>query len=206
MQNEYGDGIAMSEQRYSKFGKKEKYKGQWRYSGDWYSDGMAYGTIYKNYSAFYEPWRYKNPNEIVYIPEYGFPEERTERVTEDELQSSYTRQALIDLTGSEAIAGELFNMLAWQHPESLWDELCEDSDENGHWIEAHWAYEKVYLPDFASDESRKGQEPVCYDEFFHNEWRDNECRTWYLNRMIDNKVITQERIDEILKETNEEMC
>lgn len=190
---------------YEMFGKKEKYKGQWLYSGEWYDDGMAYGTIYKNYSAFYKPRRYKNPNEIVYIPEYGFPGEKSKRVTKNELNSSYTRQALIDLTGSEAIAEELFDMLAWQHPESLWNELCEDSDKNGHWIEAHWAYEKVYLPEFCSDESRNGQSPVCYEEFYHNEWKDNEYRTYLLNRLVEKGLMSKDSITEILNEISEEM-
>lgn len=190
---------------YEMFGKKEKYKGKWLYSGGWYNDGMAYGTIYKNYSAFYEPWRYKNPNEIVYIPEYGFPDDRTKRVSEDELQSSYTRQALVALTNSEAIAGELFDMLAWQHPESLWNELCEDSDQNGHWIEAHWAYEKVYLPEFCSEASRNGQQPVCYEEFYHNEWKDNEYRAFLLDRLVEKGLMSKDNIMGILNEISEEM-
>lgn len=195
----------MPKQNYVKFGKKEKYKEQWLYSGGWYNDGMAYGTIYKNYSAFYEPWRYKNPNEIVYIPEYGFPEGRTDRVSEDDLQSRYTRQDIINLTGSVTLAAELFDMLAWRHPESLWDELCEDSDENGHWLEAHWAYEKVYLPDFSSDKSRKGQAPVCYDEFFMNEWKDDEYRALLLNCLAEQGVIRGERLTEIMKEISADM-
>lgn len=174
-------------------GRKVKGKdGQYLYSSEFGFIGGSDGFIYKNSVAFHEPWRYKDKNEIVYIPEYGFPENKSERVPADELQAHYTRQDLINLTDSEELAAELFDELAWQHPDTLWNEWCNDSNENGYWIEARWAYEKVYLPEYAVGVDRKGQEPVCSDEFFHVEWQDEEYRNYCLKRLTEIGCISKE--------------
>ncbi len=174
-------------------GRKEKGKdGQYLYSSEYCANVGSDGFIYKNSVAFNEPWRYKDKNEIVYIPEYGFPDCKSERVSTDELQAQYTRQDLINLTNSESLAAELFDELTWQNPDTLWNEWCNDSDENGYWIEAHWAYEKVYLPEFAEGVDRKGQEPVCSDEFFHVEWQDEDYRNYCLQRLTEIGCITKD--------------
>lgn len=179
--------------KYKNIGKKIKGKdGQFLYSAEFNSNGGSDGFIYKNSVAFHEPWRYKDKNEIVYIPEYGFPENKSERVPADELQAHYTRQDLIELTNSEALAAELFDELTWQQPDTLWNEWCNDSDKNGYWIEARWAYEKVYLPEFAEGVDRTGQEPVCGDEFFHVEWQDEEYRKYCLKRLTGIGCISKE--------------
>lgn len=143
------------------------------------------------------PWAYKNKNEIVYIPEYGFPDDKSERVPAEKLLASYTRQNLIDLTHCEVLAKELFEELSWQHPETLWDEWCDESDENGCWIEANWAYENVYLPEFADGIDRIGQEPVCYNEFFDNEWQDTEYRNYCLNRLVEKEFLTEKEAQKV---------
>lgn len=179
-------------------GRKEKRKdGQYLYSSEYCVNGGSGGFIYKNSVAFHEPWRYKDKNEIVYIPEYGFPKNKSERVSADELQAHYTRQDLINLTNSEGLAAELFDELTWQHPDSLWNEWCNDSDENGYWIEAHLAYEKVYLSEFVNDLDRKRQTPVWYNEFYNVKWKDKDYRNYCLNRLIGIGVASRADISKI---------
>lgn len=186
-------------------GKKVKGKdGRYLYSGEYYLNGGSDGFIYKNSVAFHEPWRYKNTEEIVYIPEYGFPEKKSERVPEDDLTSYYTRQSLIALTDSEILGEVLFDELTWQSPENLWREWCADSDKNGHWIEAMWAYEKVYIPEFFADIDRKGQAPVCYNEFFDNEWKDDEYRRYCLDKLVENGCMSKEDARGIQADSNSE--
>lgn len=173
-------------------GKKVKWKdGQWLYSSEFATGGGSDGLVYKNSVAFHEPWRYKRKDEIVYIPEYDFSDNKNIRISEDELQSYYMRQDLINLTQSEKLAAELFDELSWQYPENLWNEWCADSDKNGHWIERCWAYEKVYLPEFADGVDRKGQAPVCLNEFADVEWKDEDYRNYCLNRLAELGVITK---------------
>lgn len=180
---------------YKKYNRGKKVKGkngQYLYSSEFGFIGGSDGFIYKNSVAFHEPWRFKNQYEIVYVPEYGFPDEKNSRVPEDKLLSYFTRQDLIKLTQSETLASELFDELSWQHPDTLWNEWCNDSDKNGYWIEAQWAYEKVYLSEFAVDVDRKGQEPVCGDEFFNVEWQDKKYRNYCLKRLIEIGCILKE--------------
>lgn len=183
----------MARYKNENYGKKENGKdGQYLYSSEYCVNGGCGGFIYKNSVAFYEPWRYRGKNEIVYIPEYGFPENKSKRVPTDELQAYYARQDIVNLTNSEELAAELFDELAWQHPDTLWNEWCNDSDENGYWIEARWAYEKVYLPEFAIGVDRKGQEPVCSKEFFDVEWQDEEYRDYCLKRLTEIRCISKD--------------
>jgi hypothetical protein len=185
-------------------GSKERIGDVWFFSANTYSNGGGYGLIYKNGEAHYEPQKYPK-DEIVYIPEYGFPEREYDQVHEGDLISKYTRQDLIDITCSETLASELFDELTWQHPESLWNEWCSDSDKNGYWIEAQWAYEKVYLPEFATDVDRHGQEPVCSEEFRDNEWGDKECRSYFLRRLVDMALVSKEDMDKIMKNMEAEI-
>lgn len=195
----------MEERNYTQIGIKENIKGVWHYSANTYSDGMGFGLIYKNGRAFYEPKDYDTEKEIVYIPEYGFPEREYDQVHEGDLLSSYTRQDFLDLTGCESLASELFDELTWQHPETLWNEWCNDSDKNGYWIEARWAYEKVYLPEFAKGMDRVGQKPICSEEFKDNEWADKECRAYYLNRLADMALVRREDIEKIMRNMEAEV-
>ena len=100
-------------------GKKVKGKhGQYLYSSEFCSIGGSGGYIYKNSVAFHEPWRYKNRDEIVYIPEYGFPDGKWERVAEDDLESKYTRQSDgIDRTGQAPVCYQEFSDVEWQDAE-----------------------------------------------------------------------------------------
>lgn len=108
----------MKEEKHVQVGSKERIGDVWYFSANTYSNGGGYGLIYKNGEAYYEPQKYPK-DEIVYIPEYGFPEREYDQVHEGDLISKYTRQDLIDITCSETLASELFDELTWQHPESL---------------------------------------------------------------------------------------
>ncbi len=174
-------------------GKKIKRKGEWEYTSEFCNDGAGNGYVYKNFVAFYEPQRYKNQSEIVYIPEHGFPENKTNRAIESELISSYSRQALIDLTMNETLAGELLEELSWQSPEALWREWCEDSDKHQHWILAQYAYDEVYLPEQKCLE-KIYREPVCFDEYLHNEWQDYGNRKESLEHLKAWNIITPEEV------------
>jgi len=41
------------------------------------------------------------------------------------------------------------------------------------------AYE-IYIIEYPSDPAHAGCAPVCYDEFCNNEWRDENCRAYYM--------------------------
>lgn len=184
--------------KYNRGKKVQGKNGQYLYSSEFGLIGGSDGFIYKNSVAFHELWRYKNKNEIVYIPEYGFPDEKNSRVSKDKLLSYFTRQDLIKLTQSETLASELFDELSWQHTDTLWNEWCNDSDKNGKWIEAQWAYEKVYLSEFAVDVDRKGQEPACGDEFFNVEWQNEEYRNYCFKKLVELGVTTKENVSKIM--------
>lgn len=57
---------------------------------------------------------------------------------------------------------------------------------------ARLIYEEVYVREFISDSERVGQEPVCFEEFLDNEWENEECRRYYLDRGVVFKVIDEE--------------
>ena len=99
------------------------------------------GVVYKDRQAF------ETGKGVCYINEYGFDnsDENGSSIFEfDEKEaiasalegnsyvatSGYTRQDLIDLcNGNEDIASDLFDHLDWMYPETLWDEWCEDEEE-----------------------------------------------------------------------------
>lgn len=182
--------------------KKINLNGETTYTAEYYSNGGSSGYIYKNFDAFYHSEQYPE-DELVYIPEYGFPEKSgMADIVETEV-TGYTKRALIEMAGSTLAADSLFDILSWQFPETLWDELCDDSDENGHWIEAQMTYEKVYVPQFNADPDRKGQAPVCYDEFYNVEWQDKDSRQVYLERLVELGVVNKETADEAMDDFQE---
>ena len=98
------------------------------------------GVVYKDRQAF------KTGEGVCYINEYGFEnndenfgklfEFDAKEAVASELEgnsyvgiSGYTRQDLINLCGNESMAEELFDHLDWMSPETLWDEWCEDEEE-----------------------------------------------------------------------------
>lgn len=101
------------------------------------------GVVYKDENAF------KTGEGVCYINEYGFENDDengsllfefgAKEAIASELEGNtyvaiqgYTRQYLIELCdGNEKLAEELFDHLDWMAPETLWDEWCEDDeDEN----------------------------------------------------------------------------
>lgn len=177
------------------------------YTAGAYARYGSYGHIYKNYAAFYEPEKYPE-DEIVFISEFGFPDSSNRENVKRDNVLGVTRKYLIDLTGGEKIASNLFERLSWQFASTLWDEDWEDSDENGHWIEGYWAYEKVYLPEFADGIDRINQEPVCLNEFLDVEWQDKEYRQYCLDKLAEQGIVRQDTIKKIMKDfqTEGEMC
>ena len=49
--------------------------------------------------------------------------------------------------------------------------------------EAEKAYKSVYLPEYGKDTDRTGQAPVCFEEFYTNEWQDDEYREYLRSRL-----------------------
>ena len=187
-------------------GEKIVRDGEIFYTADAYARYGNYGHIYKNYTAFYEPDKYPE-DEIVYIPEFGFPDHSRENVHRD-MVVGVTRKDLIELTGGERLATNLFERLSWSFPTTLWDEDCDDSDKEGHWIEGYLAYEKVYLPEFAEDIDRVGQDPVCLNEFLDMEWKDEEYRRYCLDKLAEQGVIHADTVKDVMKDFQKEgeMC
>lgn len=77
----------MKEEKHVQVGSKERIGDVWFFSANTYSNGGGYGLIYKNGEAHYEPQKYPK-DEIVYIPEYGFPEREYDQVHEGDLISN----------------------------------------------------------------------------------------------------------------------
>ena len=42
-------------------------------------------------------------------------------------------------------------------------------------------YDTIYVPEFSTEEFRVGQDPVCFEEFFNNDWTDEDSRKYYLD-------------------------
>lgn len=79
----------------------------------WIGQGYGY-KIDKN-------WEEIQPNEVIYIPEYGYREET--HIPE----SFYTKQDFINIVGKER-AKQLFYDVDWQFPETLADEYDWQTD------------------------------------------------------------------------------
>lgn len=81
--------------------------------------GQGYG--YKSVEA----WDSDSPDVIVYIPEYCYSETENDegtRITILEIDSCYTKQDFLDITGDLEKAEDLFESVDWQHPTTLWNE------------------------------------------------------------------------------------
>lgn len=46
-------------------------------------------------------------------------------------------------------------------------------------------YERVYVHEFSQEECHAGDAPVCFQEFYDNEWQDEDCRSYYEKRLIE---------------------
>ena len=53
-------------------------------------------------------------------------------------------------------------------------------------------YERIYVPEFLQDECHAGDTPVCFEEFYDNEWRDEDCRSYYEKRLSEINAEEQE--------------
>lgn len=81
------------------------------YIKDWYRQGW----IFKDEDAFLH-----RPNDVCYIPEFS-------NNLDDGSEDTYSRNSIIDICdGDEKLAFELFYMLDWQHPETLYDETMRE--------------------------------------------------------------------------------
>lgn len=86
--------------------------------------GQGYG--YKNYDF---NWESGNPDEIIYVPEYCFGGFNNDGNIE--LDSCYTKREFEDMCeefnrnnkDKYITAEDLFDMVDWQHPNSLLDEI-----------------------------------------------------------------------------------
>ena len=41
-------------------------------------------------------------------------------------------------------------------------------------------YNDIYLNSFWGTHE-ENEQPVCFDEFYNNEWQDEDCKEWYLS-------------------------
>ena len=46
-------------------------------------------------------------------------------------------------------------------------------------------YERVYVHEFSQEECHAVDAPVCFQEFYDNEWQDEDCRSYYEKRLIE---------------------
>ena len=53
-------------------------------------------------------------------------------------------------------------------------------------------YERIYVPEFLQDECHAGDTPVCFEEFYDNEWQDKDCRSYYEKRLNEINAEEQE--------------
>lgn len=98
------------------------------YFAEYGGDGCCEGEIYKNYDAFYNPDKYA-ADEVVYIPEYGFPQNGKYAGTREECDV-FTRKDFLELCdGNEEKALDLFTGCNWQFPTTLLDEWDADDEE-----------------------------------------------------------------------------
>jgi hypothetical protein len=86
--------------------------------------GQGYG--YKSVEA----WDSDNSDIIVYIPEYCFDPSFSHGIKNIQLDidSCYTKQDFIDITGDLKKAEDLFESVDWQHPTTLWYEWNIDEE------------------------------------------------------------------------------
>lgn len=127
------------EREYLQVGKKATIDGEDWYSRDYHSDGGCFGNFYKSEKAFRE-----NPDEICYIPEYGFTNEPCTDNYKPETKeidgelfynkndiSGYTRRDLealvedeVDCEGDPIDVEWFFSELLWMFPETRLEEIA----------------------------------------------------------------------------------
>jgi len=57
---------------------------------------------------------------------------------------------------------------------------------------ARKVYDTIYVPEFSTEEFRVGQDPVCFEEFFNNDWADEECRESYLDLLSEKESVIEQ--------------
>jgi len=81
---------------------------------------MPYQWIGQGY-GYKTEWNPKHPDDIIYIPEYGYEGNKVER------ENAYSYTDFVKLCdGNIHLAENLFNSLDWQFPESLLDEWDDE--------------------------------------------------------------------------------
>ena len=63
-------------------------------------------------------------------------------------------------------------------------------------------YDTIYVPEFSTEEFRAGQDPVCFEEFFNNDWTDEDSRKYYLDLLAKKEGI-RIKFDDIKKQVAE---
>lgn len=56
------------------------------------------------------------------------------------------------------------------------DYLQQERDKDLCWE----CYNDIYLETFY-DNHEQDQQPVCFSEFYNNEWQDEDCKEWFLS-------------------------
>lgn len=111
------------------------------YVGEYHSDGLCEGVIYKDRAAF------ESGKGVCYINEYGFDNSDQNGCELFEFNAKaavalglegnpyttdcgYTRQDFEDLVAdTKYTAKDIFESVGWQSPETLLDEWLDDDDE-----------------------------------------------------------------------------
>ena len=84
------------------------------------------GMVYKNEDAYYN-----RPDEICYVPEYGFPEDSSEYCGKIEEVSGYSRNDLMELcNGNRQLCDAVFQCVDWQDPSTWLSEIDEGEFAN----------------------------------------------------------------------------
>lgn len=90
-------------------------------NGTYYAGETCDGMVYKSENAFLN-----YPDEICYIPEYGFDEGNNYFGNENEVDG-YSYNDLLDIcNGNETLCREMFYCLDWIAPETWFNEYEED--------------------------------------------------------------------------------
>lgn len=85
------------------------------FPAEWIGQGFGY-KLSKN-------WEDMQMDEVIYVPEYGY-----EGVPLS-VENMYTKKDFIDITGNDTSAQILFDLVDWQSPETLHNELCDNNEE-----------------------------------------------------------------------------
>lgn len=114
-------------------GAKIKHDGMTLFSPDYNSDGLSFGRVFKDKDAFEN-----EPNEVCYIPEYGFFEEEPITIEGKDFYNvdGYTRKDLENMIldergmpiyqdddGEKLTIERFFSILLWAYPETYVNEF-----------------------------------------------------------------------------------